>query len=347
MALTLNNYQNDLLLRALNKQKTERSPVWIMRQAGRILPEYLEVRNSVSGFRELVETPDLVAEVTTQPVDIIGVDAAIIFSDILVIPDALGLPYEMVEKKGPHFPETIKSRADIARLRVPDANQWHYVVEGIQKTKKKLNGKVPLIGFAGAPFTIFCYMVEGGGSKTFSKPRAMMYAQPELAHLLLDKITDATIQYLKDQVEAGADVIQLFDSWAGILSLQTYEEFALPYVRKIFEALGTKVPRIFFAKGAFFMLESFKNLPCEAIGLDWSMNIGEAIVQVGKEKVFQGNLDPAVLYGDETTIINATREMLSQFNGVHHVANLGHGVYPDTDKDKVKLFVDTIKNSAQ
>nr|MBI1231609.1 uroporphyrinogen decarboxylase [Cytophagales bacterium] len=222
--------KNDLLLRTIRGEKVERTPVWLMRQAGRILPEYRAVRNSVSGFIELAKTPDLAAEVTIQPVDILGVDAAIIFSDILVVPEAMGLPYEMVEKRGPWFPNTIGSISDLKRLRIPDPNdELQYVLEAIRVTKKALNGRVPLIGFAGAPWTIFAYMVEGSGSKTFSKARAMLYTEPDLAHKLLGIITATTIKYLKAQAKAGANVVQVFDSWAGILPPTHYEEFSLPY----------------------------------------------------------------------------------------------------------------------
>ena len=220
--------QNDLLLRAARGEKTERTPVWLMRQAGRILPEYRAVRESVSGFIELAQTPELAAEVTIQPVDILGVDAAIIFSDILVIPEAMGLPYEMVEKRGPWFPATVRSEADLKKLRVADGdNDLKYVIDAIHITKKNLNGRVPLIGFAGAPWTIFAYMVEGSGSKTFSKSREMLYREPVFSHKLLQLITDSTINYLKAQIRAGADLVQIFDSWAGILGPKQYQEFSM------------------------------------------------------------------------------------------------------------------------
>ena len=210
--------QNDLLLRAAKGERTERTPVWLMRQAGRILPAYRAIRESVSGFIELAQTPELAAEVTIQPVDILGVDAAIIFSDILVIPEAMGLPYEMVEKRGPWFPQTVRSEADLKKLRVADGeNDLNYVIRAIQITKKNLNGRVPLIGFAGAPWTIFAYMIEGSGSKTFSKSREMLYREPVFSHKLLQMVTDSTINYLKAQIRAGADLVQIFDSWAGIV----------------------------------------------------------------------------------------------------------------------------------
>lgn len=335
--------KNDLILRAARGEKTERTPVWLMRQAGRILPEYREIRNRLSGFIELAKSPDLAAEVTIQPVDILNVDAAIIFSDILVVPEAMGLPYEMVEKRGPWFPEVIKSKADVQKLRVADPDEGlGYVLEAIRVTKKALNGRVPLIGFAGAPFTIFCYMTEGHGSKTFSAARKMLYTDPELAHQLLRKITDTTIAYLKAQVEAGANMLQIFDSWAGILPPQHYREFSLPYIKEICEAIR-EVPLTVFAKGAFFAREDMGKLPCEVIGLDWNMGIKESRQLIGSEKTLQGNLDPCALFGSDEEVAKATREMLDTFGPQRHIANLGHGVYPDIEPEKVKIFVETVK----
>jgi uroporphyrinogen decarboxylase len=336
--------QNDLLLRAARGEKTERTPVWLMRQAGRILPEYRAVRNSVSGFIELAQTPELAAEVTIQPVDLLGVDAAIIFSDILVIPEAMGLPYEMVEKRGPWFPDTVSSEADLKKLRIADGHEdLKYVIDAIKITKKELNGRVPLIGFAGAPWTIFAYMVEGSGSKTFSKARAMLYTQPEFSHRLLQMITDSTINYLKAQIEAGADLIQIFDSWAGILPPNHYEEFSLRYIQQICDAIN-EVPKTVFAKGAFFAREQMAKLNCETIGLDWNMGIAESRRMIGDNKTLQGNLDPAALYGSPKEVEAATKLMLDQFGAGRHIANLGHGVYPDIDPEKVKVFIETVKS---
>jgi len=336
--------KNDLLLRVIRGEKAERTPVWLMRQAGRILPEYRAVRNSVSGFIELAKTPDLAAEVTIQPVDILGVDAAIIFSDILVVPEAMGLSYEMVENRGPWFPDTIKTLSDLKKIRIPDPHdELHYVLEAIRVTKKALNGRVPLIGFAGAPWTIFAYMVEGSGSKTFSKARAMLYTQPEFSHKLLDMITSTTIRYLKAQAEVGANIVQIFDSWAGILPPSHYRKFSLPYIEKICNAI-TEVPVTVFAKGAFFAREELGQLNCDAIGLDWNMDISESRRLIGPNKTLQGNLDPAALYGSEKEILEATKKMMGEFEGAKHVANLGHGVYPDIDPEKVKLFVEAVKD---
>lgn len=335
--------KNDLLLRAARGEKTERTPVWLMRQAGRILPEYRAVRERLSGFIELATTPELAAEVTIQPVDILGVDAAIIFSDILVIPEAMGLPYEMLEKRGPLFPKTVQTRQDVDSLRVADAEtDLGYVLEAIRIVKKELNDRVPLIGFAGAPWTIFSYMVEGSGSKTFAKAKKMLYTDTELSHLLLQKITDSTIGYLKAQIRAGADLVQLFDSWAGILSPEQYRNFSLPYIDQICRAI-TEVPVTVFAKGAFFARKELSQLSCRTIGLDWNMDVQESRELIGPDKTLQGNLDPCVLYASYQQIEAETKKMLREFGPHKHIANLGHGVYPDTDPDKVKCFIETVK----
>jgi uroporphyrinogen decarboxylase len=334
--------QNDLFLRAARGEKTERPPVWLMRQAGRILPQYRALRATLSGFKELVETPELACEVTIQPVDELGVDAAIIFSDILVIPEAMGLTYEMIKGKGPWFPNTIQEMADVDRMITGQdaADELQYVYDAVSLTKKELNGRVPLIGFAGAPWTIFAYMVEGAGSKTFSKPKKMLYQNPELAHHLLQKITDATIAYLKTKIKAGVDLVQIFDSWAGILTKRHYEEFSLPYIRQICDAID-EVPKTVFAKGAYFALDNMSQLHCNVIGLDWNMDIAQARAILGN-KVLQGNLDPCALYGYAEGVEAATIDMLKTFGG-HHICNLGHGVYPDTPLENVKVFVDTVK----
>ena len=334
--------KNDLILRAARGEKVERTPVWLMRQAGRILPEYREVRAKMGGFKELVETPEFACEVTIQPVDHLGVDAAIIFSDILVIPEAMGLPYQMVEKKGPWFENTVQTSADIERMNVAEADGVRYTIDAIAMTKKQLDGRVPLIGFAGAPWTIFSYMIEGSGSKTFSKAKKFLYTEPKLAHQLLEKITLSTINYLKGQIEAGADIVQVFDSWAGILSAEQYKEFALPYIGQICDAIDD-VPKTVFAKGAYFVRKELGELNCQTIGLDWNMDIAESRSLIGPNKTLQGNMDPCVLYSEDEAIISKTKEMLQAFGSHRHIANLGHGVYPDIDPRKVKLMVDTVK----
>lgn len=332
---------NRLLIDAANGQQTDRTPVWLMRQAGRVLPEYRKVREKAKDFKVMVKTPELATEVTIQPVNILGVDAAIIFSDILVIPEAMGLNYEMEESRGPVFPKTITSAADLKGLHVAQAGELQYVMDAISLTKKELNGRVPLIGFAGAPWTILSYMIEGRGSKTFSQAKKVLYTQPELAHQLLEMITASTINYLKGQVKAGADVLQLFDSWAGVLSPQQYAEFALPYISKICTAVND-VPKIVFAKGAFFAREAMNAIDCQVVGLDWNMEIKESR-QLMPGKVLQGNLDPCALYGSLADVKRETIAMLDAFGPGKHIANLGHGLYPDIQVDKVKCFIDTVK----
>jgi uroporphyrinogen decarboxylase len=336
--------KNDLLIRAAMGEEVERTPIWLMRQAGRILPEYRAVRARLSGFIELVKNPELAAEVTIQPVDILGVDAAIIFSDILVIPEAMGLPYQMIEQKGPWFENTIKTEEDLKKIKISNPEEdLCYVLDAIKITKSELNGRVPLIGFAGAPWTIFAYMVEGSGSKTFSKAKAMLYKNPELSHKLLDKITESTISYLKAQIAAGCDLVQLFDSWAGALSPEQYEEFGTKYVKRICDSIN-EAPITVFAKGAFFALESFGKLKCNVVGLDWTMPIEQSRRLIGESKTLQGNMDPCLLYADFNTIELETKKMLSRFGKNKHIANLGHGLYPDTNPDHVKCLIETVKN---
>jgi len=337
------NIKNDLFLRTLQGQQTERPPVWLMRQAGRILPQYRELRSKLSGFIELVTTPELAAEVTIQPVDELGVDAAIIFSDILVIPESMGVSYEMVEKKGPSFPNPIKSIAQIEKLITGEdaAAKLGYVYDAVGIAKKELDGRVPLIGFSGAPWTLLAYMIEGSGSKTFSKARKFLHTEEKAATQLLDKITDTIIAYLKNKIRAGVDVVQIFDSWAGILSPELYQKYSIPYLSRICQAI-TEVPVIVFPKDAWFALPELSNLDCEAIGLDWTVNPALGRQWVGESKVLQGNLDPTLLYADRDVIESSTLKMIQEFKS-KHIVNLGHGVYPDTPLDNVKCFVDTVK----
>jgi uroporphyrinogen decarboxylase len=336
-------FQNDLILQAARGERTKRTPVWLMRQAGRILPEYREVRKTAGDFISLVKNPELACEVTIQPVDILGVDAAIMFSDILVIPEAMGLPYEMVEAKGPWFNKTIRTEVDLQEVRIANPEEdLDYVLAAIRLIKKELNGRVPLIGFAGAPWTIFCYMTEGRGSKDFSAARKILMTNPSMAHALLGRITDSTIAYLNAQAHNGADMLQLFDSWAGILTADLYRQFALPYIRKICSEVRS-VPLTVFAKGARGVSRDLGDLDCRTIGLDWQMDPRESRELIGPEKTLQGNLDPAVLYADRSTIRKETERMLRSFGSEKHIANLGHGVYPDTPADNVKFFIDIIK----
>jgi uroporphyrinogen decarboxylase len=339
------NLKNDLILRAARGEDIERYPVWLMRQAGRILPEYRAVRNSLSGFKELVETPELAAEVTIQPVDILGVDAAIIFSDILVVPEAMGLEYQMLEKRGPWFEETIRTQSEMNKITTDFdiEDRLGYVLDAIKITNKELAGRVPLIGFAGAPWTIFCYMTEGQGSKTFSVARKILYTNPALAHQLMSDITDVTIKYLKAQVEAGAHMLQLFDSWAGILGPEQYEEFAIPYIKKIADAID-EAPLTLFSKGAHHSYTSLAALNCNTIGVDWQIDMTLARKLVGNNRTLQGNLDPCALYASDEQVANSTKVLLKSFENKRHIVNLGHGVYPDVDPEKVKVFVETVKN---
>ena len=337
--------QNDLILRAARGEEIERYPVWLMRQAGRILPEYRAVRSNLSGFKELVETPEFASEVTIQPVDLLGVDAAIIFSDILVVPEAMGLEYQMIEKKGPWFEKTIKSEADLkyAEFDFDVEDRLGYVMEALRLTARDLNGRVPLIGFAGAPWTILCYMVEGQGSKTFSESRKLLYTNPKLAHELLDRITNVTIKYLKAQVKAGANMLQLFDSWAGILGKEQNNTFGLKYIKKIVDSIN-EVPVTIFSKGAYASIEDIAKSNCNTVGLDWNMDIQAVRKVVGETRTLQGNLDPCALYGSHDDVFHSTNAMLDTFKSKRHIVNLGHGVYPDIDPDKVRTFIKTVKD---
>ena len=334
---------NTILLDKLNGISTSRPPIWLMRQAGRVLPEYRKVRASAKDFKSFVKNPDLASEVTVQPVDILGVDAAIVFSDILVIPEAMGLDYEMIEAKGPSFPKVIESIGDIQSLvceRDIIQERLDYVYQAITQSKTKLNDRVPLIGFAGAPWTIMAYMIEGQGSKTFSKAKKWLYEDSKAAHLLLQKITDATIHYLEGQIAAGAQIIQLFDSWAGVLDARMYREFCIPYLEQIEKTLS--VPSIIFAKDAWFALEDLATTSFDAVGLDWGISAEYAHSKLGSSKITQGNADPCFLYADEKYIQDRTREMLREF-GTNHIANLGHGLYPDTPLDGVKAYIAAVK----
>lgn len=337
------NFDNDLFLRTVKGESVERPPVWLMRQAGRTLPGYRKIRKEVANFKELVKTPNLVAAATIEPVDLLGVDAAILFSDILVIPEAMGLEYNLIEKKGPQFPKTIQSLADVDVLieGVDAAENLQYVYDGIDATKKALNSRVPLLGFAGAPWTIFAYMVEGSGSKTFSKAKRLLYQNPELSHKLLGKITNTTIAYLKEKIKHGVNLVQVFDSWAGILTPHHFNTFALPYIQKICDAIQ-EVPITVFAKGAWFAMESVGQLDCQVVGVDWTITPNQAKSWVGEDKILQGNLDPCQLYGTTDQVEAATQSMLADFKH-KHIANLGHGVYPDTPFESIQCFVNTVK----
>lgn len=335
--------QNDLILRTLRGEKTERTPVWMMRQAGRYLPEYIVLRNKY-GFFERCQTPELACEITIQPVNIVGVDAAILFSDILVVPQAMGLEVQLKENVGPLLPDPIKTAADLARVRVPEVDETlSYVFDAIKLIKQELNDRVPLIGFAGAPWTLLCYMVQGKGSKTFDEAKAFCYAQPEVAHQLLQMITDTTIAYLKGQIKAGADVLQLFDSWGGLLSPADFEVLSLQYMRQIVAAVKDDVPTIVFAKGAWHSLEAMAATGAAGLGIDWCITPQMARQFAGKDITLQGNFDPAKLLSPIPVIEKEVKAMLTAFGPGRHIANLGHGILPNVPVDHAKAFVNTVK----
>ncbi len=340
----MNALKNDLILKVLKGETTSRIPVWMMRQAGRYLPEYRVLREKYSFF-ERCQTPALAAEITLQPVELIGVDAAILFSDILVVPQAMGLEVQMIESKGPFLPDPIHTYKDLSRIRVPEAEETlGYVFEAIRLIKTELNGRVPLIGFAGAPWTLLCYMVQGKGSKTFDEAKAFCYTQPELAHKLLQMITDATIAYLKGQARAGADLVQIFDSWGGLLSPADFEIFSLQYIRQIVAALQDLVPTIIFAKGAWYALEQMAATGAAGLGIDWCITPEMARKLAGPRVALQGNFDPAKLLSPVDAIRREVIKMLDAFGGSHYIANLGHGILPNIPVDHARAFVDTVKN---
>lgn len=339
----MSQLKNDLLLKALKKEKVERPPVWMMRQAGRYLPDYIKLRDKYDFFTR-VQTPELATEITLQPVDQIGVDAAIIFSDILVIPQAMGLEVLMEEGKGPSLPKTIKTQRDIDELNTANAqDHLKYVLDALSLTKKQLNGRVPLIGFAGAPWTILCYMVEGKGSKTWDKAKQFLYTQPGLAHALLQKITDITIDYLKAQIKAGADTVQVFDSWAGSLSPEDFKNFAQPYLLQIADAVKDFAPVILFPKGSWYALKDLSKSSASGIGIDWSITPQFARELTDNNITLQGNFDPAKLLAPIPQIKKWVKEMIDDFGVQSYIANLGHGITPNVPVDHAKAFVEAVK----
>ena len=335
--------KNDLLLKALRKEKVERPPVWMMRQAGRYLPDYIKLREKYDFFTR-VQTPELATKITLQPVDQVGVDAAIIFSDILVIPQAMGMEVFMEEGKGPSLPETIKTQSDVDSLNTECVgDHLKYVMDALSLTKKELNGRVPLIGFSGAPWTILCYMVEGKGSKTWDKAKQFAYTQPELAHELLQKITVITIDYLKAQVKAGADIVQVFDSWAGSLSPDDFKVFAQPYLFQITNSLKETAPVILFPKGSWYALKELSDSDASGIGIDWTISPTVARELTGNKITLQGNFDPAKLLAPIPQIKKWVKEMIDEFGAQNYIANLGHGITPNVPVDHAKAFVEAVK----
>lgn len=338
--------KNDLIIRAAKHKQVERVPVWIMRQAGRYLPEYRKIREKVS-FLELCKTPELAAEVTIQPVELIGVDAAIIFSDILVVPEAMGMELTIDEGKGPVIHNPISDLQSINSLKHFDPEvELKYVLDAIRLTKKLLDNRVPLIGFSGAPWTLLTYMVEGKTSKNFSKVKSFIFNNRELAHHTLNLITDCVIDYLIAQIKAGADLIQIFDSWAGVLAPHHFDEFSFYYLNKIVETIKPNfdVPIILFAKGANHSIEKLAHTGCDVVGLDWTIDIKEAKEKIVNLVTIQGNLDPSVLYASEDFIAKEIDKILKIFpENKGLIFNLGHGIYPDVNPERLKFLVSYIK----
>lgn len=341
----MSELKNDLLLRALKREKVERPPVWMMRQAGRYLPEYIQLREKYDFFTR-VQTPELAAEITLQPIRRIGVDAAIIFSDILVIPQAMGLEVLMEEGKGPHLPKVIKTQNDINSL-FTDAveEKLDYVMKALSLTKQELNDEVPLIGFAGAPWTILCYMVEGKGSKTWEKAKQFCLTEPELARQLLQKITEVTIKYLKAQTKAGADVVQVFDSWSGCLGPEDFKRFAQPYLIQIADALKDDAPVILFPKGSWYALKDLSESSASGLGIDWCISPKMAREFTSNKITLQGNFDPAKLLLPVDEIKKEVEKMIREFGVQNYIANLGHGITPNIPVDHARAFVDAVKES--
>jgi uroporphyrinogen decarboxylase len=340
----MSQLKNDLLLRTLRGESTERTPVWMMRQAGRYLPDYMKLKEKYSFFQRC-QTPELATEITIQPVEQVGVDAAIIFSDILVVPQAMGLEVQMVEGKGPFLPDPVKNPRDLQRIHLPDVEaSLGYVFDALRLTKRTLDGRVPLIGFAGAPWTLLCYMVQGKGSKTFDEAKAFCYTQPETAHRLLQMITDTTIAYLKGQAKAGADVVQIFDSWGGLLGPDDFENLSLRYIRQIVAALKDEVLTIIFAKGAWSSLKGMADTGAHGLGIDWCIRPAMARQLAGSHVTLQGNFDPAKLLSPIPVIEQEVKTMMDAFKGTRHIANLGHGILPDVPAHHAKAFIQAVKN---
>lgn len=340
--MTPQNMSEHLLLRALKGEQLERPPVWMMRQAGRYLPDYMKLRAKYDFFTR-VQTPELACEITLQPIDQVGVDAAIIFSDILVIPQAMGLEVLLEEGKGPLLPKTVQTEKDVNELVTDGVEEsLSYVMEALKLTKKELNNRVPLIGFAGAPWTILCYMVEGKGSKSFDKAKQFCFTNSVLAQQLLQKITDVTIKYLNAQVSAGADVVQVFDSWSGMLSPQDFKIFAEPYLRQIVK--GVKgAPVILFPKGSWYALSSLKDSGAAALGIDWCVEPKLARQFTDSSITLQGNFDPCKLLAPIAEIKKSVHEMIDAFGPSKYIANLGHGILPNVSVDHAKAFVEAVK----
>lgn len=342
---------NDAFLRALCREKTDFTPLWLMRQAGRYLPEYCETRARAGSFMGLAQNPDYATEVTLQPIDRYGLDAAILFSDILTVPDAMGLGLSFVQGEGPVFAKPVQDEVAVAQLAAPDPNvELKYVMDAVSSIHKALNNRVPLIGFSGSPFTLACYMVEGRGSRDFRTVKTMMYRRPDLFHRILEVNAEAVALYLNAQIKAGAQAVQIFDTWGGMLADGDFQTFSLAYTKKVVEKLirendGAKVPSIVFTKGGGEWIADIASIGCDAVGLDWSVNLTRARSVVGDRVALQGNLDPFVLFGDEETIRREARRVLDAYGEVGaggHVFNLGHGINQFTPVENVRILVDEV-----
>src|SRR5450756_262074 len=342
--------KNDTFLRALLRQPTEYTPMWMMRQAGRFLPEYRETRKRAGSFLGLCKNPNFATEVTLQPVDRYPLDAAILFSDILTVPDAMGLGLYFSDGEGPKFERPLRDAAAIKALRVPDIGKdLRYVTDAVSQIRKALDGRIPLIGFSGSPFTLSCYMVEGGGSDDYAKVKTLMYNEPKLMHHILEVTTQAVIAYLNAQIEAGAQAVMVFDTWGGMLSHAAFHEFSLRYTARVIAGLkceheGARVPNIVFTKGGGGWLESIAATGCDAVGLDWTVDIGEARARIGARAALQGNLDPAVLLSSPAAIQREAGAILERYGlGNGHVFNLGHGISQLTPPDNVSALIETVR----
>ena len=336
-------------INALLKKEVSRTPIWVMRQAGRYLPEYRQTRKRAGDFLSLCKSSDLACEVTLQPLERFDLDAAILFSDILTIPDAMGLGLHFVENEGPKFSKPLTTLNDIDRLSKPEVGiELAYVFDAVSVIKKNLKGRVPLIGFSGSPWTLATYMVEGGSSKNFSKVKGLLFENPKHLHQLLNVLADTVIDYLNAQIEAGADSVMIFDTWGGLLNKESYENFSLRYMSKIVDGIHRKydertIPVTLFTKGGSAWLEQIAATGCDGVGLDWTIEIGEAERRIGSKVALQGNLDPSVLYASPEIITAEAYKVLDQFKGqTGHVFNLGHGITPDVNPESMKVLVDAV-----
>lgn len=335
--------KNDLFLRALNGETVERPPVWMMRQAGRYLPDFMKLKAKYDFFTRC-QTPELATEITVMPIDQVGTDAAILFSDILVVLQAMNIEVEMKPEVGPWIPTPIRSEKELKQVVVPNAEEaLNYVIQAVKQTKAALNNRVPLIGFAGSPWTLLCYAVQGQGSKNFDKAKAFCFSQPELAHRLLQMITDTTIDYLKAKVAAGVDAVQLFDSWGGLLSPDDYNIFSWPYLQQIITALKDDIPVIVFGKGCWFALNDMAKSGASALGVDWTCSASNARYLSGGKITLQGNFDPSRLLSPIPTIKHEVKKMIDAFGKDRYIVNLGHGILPNIPVDHAKAFVEAVK----